>query len=107
MSHTQRITRAVYVSTASDARVVSFSFELIDNGTGEVVGSFDIESGSIIVDAESAAFIDVLGAAYASTQSAALIAGTVDKSELTLGTVSRSVLNTRGSDVTFTETYTT
>ena len=105
------ITSAVYDSADSDAKIISFEYNLYDSVPNEegdtktYIGGFAVGETQAVHMATCDAYCDPLGSAYVSTMSMAIKAGTAVKTDLTLTDVSTSSTNTAGDVTRHTEYY--
>lgn len=103
---TRTITSAVYDSALSDAKIISFEFNLYQDGdTENYLGGFAVGPIQSVHRASCDGWCDPLGAAYVSTMSTKIQAGTAVKTDLTLTDVASAETKTSGGVTRHTERY--
>lgn len=99
-----KVTRGVYDSAASDAKLLEFDYILIAE-SGDYVGSFNVGAEVNINAATPAEFCDTQGAAFAETMAAAIAGGTAKKTDLTLTEVNTAVTQVKKGVTRYSEHY--
>lgn len=103
---TRTITSAVYDSASPNAKIISFEFNLYADGdTEKYLGGFAVGPIQSVHRASCDGWCDPLGAAYVSTMSTSIQAGTAIKTDLTLTEVATSETKTANGVTKHTERY--